>query len=132
MKELYGLLWKLLHLALQRQKSEHLGDLDHLGIEQSHGQDLVLRHMEVSHMVGLYDYKNKINNEEEGGSTVIIQRKINKKHGAHGGSWKVAYADFVTAMMAFFLMLWLLSMLCYTNTFIYVYIYILMYIAKYV
>jgi chemotaxis protein MotB len=47
----------------------------------------------------------------EDGTTVIIQKKINKAHGAHGGSWKVAYADFVTAMMAFFLMLWLLSML---------------------
>jgi len=42
----------------------------------------------------------------------IIIRKVNKKsHGGHhGGSWKVAYADFVTAMMAFFLLLWLLSM----------------------
>ena len=49
--------------------------------------------------------------EGEDGTTVIIQRKINKAHVAHGGSWKVAYADFVTAMMAFFLMLWLLSML---------------------
>lgn len=40
----------------------------------------------------------------------IIVKKI-KKGGAghHGGSWKVAYADFVTAMMAFFLLLWLLS-----------------------
>ena len=42
---------------------------------------------------------------------IIIQKKVIKKHSAHGGSWKVAYADFVTAMMAFFLMLWLLSML---------------------
>ena len=41
----------------------------------------------------------------------IIIKKIKKTSGgAHGGSWKVAYADFVTAMMAFFLMLWLLSM----------------------
>jgi chemotaxis protein MotB len=41
----------------------------------------------------------------------IVIKKV-KKHGEghHGGSWKVAYADFVTAMMAFFLMLWLLSM----------------------
>lgn len=32
-----------------------------------------------------------------------------KKHGHHGGAWKVAYADFVTAMMALFLVLWLVS-----------------------
>ncbi|MBV5324385.1 MAG: hypothetical protein J0626_03450, partial [Rhodospirillaceae bacterium] len=31
--------------------------------------------------------------------------------GAHGGSWKVAYADFVTAMMAFFLVMWLVNSL---------------------
>jgi len=41
----------------------------------------------------------------------IIIKKVKKVHGsAHGGSWKVAYADFVTALMAFFLLLWLLSM----------------------
>jgi chemotaxis protein MotB len=42
----------------------------------------------------------------------IIIKKIKKISGGggHGGSWKVAYADFVTAMMAFFLLLWLLSM----------------------
>ena len=40
----------------------------------------------------------------------IIVKKIKKGgHGHHGGAWKVAYADFVTAMMAFFLLLWLLS-----------------------
>lgn len=40
----------------------------------------------------------------------IIIKKITKGGaGHHGGAWKVAYADFVTAMMAFFLMLWLLS-----------------------
>jgi chemotaxis protein MotB len=40
----------------------------------------------------------------------IIIKKIKKNAaGHHGGAWKVAYADFVTAMMAFFLMLWLLS-----------------------
>ena len=31
------------------------------------------------------------------------------RHGHHGGAWKVAYADFVTAMMALFLVLWLTS-----------------------
>ena len=42
----------------------------------------------------------------------IIIKKVNKKvaGGHHGGAWKVAYADFVTAMMAFFLLMWLLNM----------------------
>ncbi len=40
----------------------------------------------------------------------IIIKKIKKAaHAHHGGAWKVAYADFVTAMMAFFLLLWLLN-----------------------
>lgn len=41
---------------------------------------------------------------------IIIIKRIKKGGGHHGGSWKVAYADFVTAMMAFFLLMWLLSM----------------------
>lgn len=40
---------------------------------------------------------------------IIIKRIKKGGHGAHGGAWKVAYADFVTAMMAFFLLLWLLN-----------------------
>ena len=41
---------------------------------------------------------------------IIIVKKIKKVAGGHhGGAWKVAYADFVTAMMAFFLLLWLLN-----------------------
>lgn len=40
----------------------------------------------------------------------IIVKKVKKKgHSAHGGAWKIAYADFVTAMMAFFLLMWLLG-----------------------
>lgn len=40
----------------------------------------------------------------------IHVKKIKKaSHGHHGGAWKIAYADFITAMMAFFLLLWLLS-----------------------
>ncbi|MBL8328415.1 MAG: flagellar motor protein MotB [Rubrivivax sp.] len=40
----------------------------------------------------------------------IIVKKIKKGgHAAHGGAWKIAYADFVTAMMAFFLLMWLLG-----------------------
>jgi chemotaxis protein MotB len=44
-------------------------------------------------------------------NNIIVIRKIKKiqAYKKHGGSWKVAYADFVTAMMAFFLLLWLLS-----------------------
>jgi chemotaxis protein MotB len=41
----------------------------------------------------------------------IVIKKVIKKggHGHHGGAWKLAYADFVTAMMAFFLLMWLLG-----------------------
>jgi chemotaxis protein MotB len=40
----------------------------------------------------------------------IIVKKIKKAaHGHHGGAWKIAYADFMTAMMAFFLLMWLLG-----------------------
>lgn len=41
---------------------------------------------------------------------IIIKKIIEEGHGGHhGGAWKVAYADFVTAMMAFFLLMWLLG-----------------------
>jgi len=40
---------------------------------------------------------------------IIIKRKKVVAGGAHGGAWKIAYADFVTAMMAFFLLMWLLG-----------------------
>lgn len=47
---------------------------------------------------------------EEAAKQPIIIKKIKKGgHGHHGGAWKIAYADFVTAMMAFFLLLWLLN-----------------------
>ncbi|PKE28954.1 motility protein MotB [Rahnella sp. AA] len=42
---------------------------------------------------------------------IVVVRKKKNKHGGghHGGSWKIAYADFMTAMMAFFLVMWLIS-----------------------
>ena len=40
---------------------------------------------------------------------IIIIRKKVAHGGHHGGAWKVAYADFVTAMMALFIVLWLLN-----------------------
>jgi chemotaxis protein MotB len=40
---------------------------------------------------------------------IIIKKKGRHGHGHHGGAWKVAYADFVTAMMAFFLVMWLVG-----------------------
>jgi chemotaxis protein MotB len=43
------------------------------------------------------------------GGNVIIKREEIVEGGHHGGAWKVAYADFVTAMMAFFLLMWLLN-----------------------
>jgi chemotaxis protein MotB len=46
---------------------------------------------------------------EESKPRVIIRKKKGGHGGAHGGAWKVAYADFVTAMMALFMVLWLLT-----------------------
>tara|TARA_B100000315_G_scaffold260510_1_gene322479 strand:- start:407 stop:1594 length:1188 start_codon:yes stop_codon:yes gene_type:complete len=43
------------------------------------------------------------------GGAVFIKRVKKVEGGGHGGAWKIAYADFVTAMMAFFLLLWLLN-----------------------
>lgn len=44
------------------------------------------------------------------GAPIIIKKKKVSGHGHHGGAWKVAYADFVTAMMAFFLVMWIMGM----------------------
>lgn len=43
------------------------------------------------------------------GPVIVVRRRKKHKHAHHGGSWKIAYADFMTAMMAFFLVMWLLS-----------------------
>ncbi len=44
-------------------------------------------------------------------ATIVIKKKKAKGHAAHhGGSWKVAYADFVTAMMAFFMVMWIIGL----------------------
>ncbi len=45
-----------------------------------------------------------------GKKVVVIKKVIKGGGGHHGGSWKVAYADFVTAMMAFFMVMWILGM----------------------
>lgn len=46
---------------------------------------------------------------EKGASVIIVRRPKKGHHGHHGGAWKVAYADFVTAMMAFFLVMWIMA-----------------------
>jgi len=47
--------------------------------------------------------------EAENEQPIIVIKKKSGHGGSHGGAWKVAYADFVTAMMAFFLVMWLVS-----------------------
>ncbi|MEX2616589.1 MAG: flagellar motor protein MotB [Alphaproteobacteria bacterium] len=47
--------------------------------------------------------------DEKALEPIYIKKKLKANHAPHGGAWKVAYADFVTAMMAFFLLLWLLN-----------------------
>ena len=49
--------------------------------------------------------------DEDTKSPTIIKKGKKHKHPHHGGAWKIAYADFVTAMMAFFLLMWLLASL---------------------
>jgi len=46
---------------------------------------------------------------EDSQRPIIVKRVKKSAHGHHGGAWKIAYADFVTAMMAFFLLMWLLG-----------------------
>ena len=46
---------------------------------------------------------------DEGLRPIIVKRIKKTAGGHHGGAWKIAYADFVTAMMAFFLLMWLLG-----------------------
>lgn len=50
-----------------------------------------------------------MNDEIEAAKPIIIKRIKKGGHDFHGGSWKVAFADFATAMMAFFLLLWLMG-----------------------
>ena len=47
--------------------------------------------------------------EKNSNQPIIVIKKKKHGHGHHGGSWKVALADFMTAMMAFFLLMWLLG-----------------------
>jgi chemotaxis protein MotB len=46
---------------------------------------------------------------DDGLRPIIVKRIKKSAHAPHGGAWKIAYADFVTAMMAFFLLMWLLG-----------------------
>jgi chemotaxis protein MotB len=50
-------------------------------------------------------------NEKKTSDTIVIKKIKKGGEGHHGGAWKIAYADFVTAMMAFFLLMWLISSL---------------------
>ncbi|TXH95511.1 MAG: motility protein MotB, partial [Pseudomonas sp.] len=45
----------------------------------------------------------------ENNQPIIVKRVKKSAAGHHGGAWKIAFADFATAMMAFFLVMWLMS-----------------------
>ena len=47
--------------------------------------------------------------ENSGEQPIIIKKVVKGGGGHHGGAWKVAYADFVTAMMAFFIVMWIIA-----------------------
>ena len=49
-------------------------------------------------------------NEPPPAPIIVVKKIVEAPHEAHhGGAWKIAYADFITAMMAFFLLLWLVG-----------------------
>ncbi|KFE35199.1 flagellar motor protein MotB [Thioclava atlantica] len=50
-----------------------------------------------------------MSNRDNAAPIIIKRKKVSGGDGHHGGAWKVAYADFVTAMMAFFMLMWLLN-----------------------
>ncbi|MEP9368234.1 MotB family protein [Xanthobacter sp. VNH20] len=50
-----------------------------------------------------------MSNKAEHGEIIIIKRHHDEEHEAHSSAWKVAHADFMTAMMAFFLIMWLIN-----------------------
>jgi chemotaxis protein MotB len=52
----------------------------------------------------------------DGTPIIIKKKKVHGGHAHHGGSWKVAYADFVTAMMAFFMVMWIMGLSDDTRT----------------
>src|ERR1700722_5379842 len=52
---------------------------------------------------------SKRDKKGSGRAVIIVKHETADGAGHHGGAWKVAYADFVTAMMAFFLLMWLLN-----------------------
>ena len=47
--------------------------------------------------------------EEPRQEIIIVRRAHNEDEGHHGGVWKIAFADFMTAMMCFFLVMWLIN-----------------------
>jgi chemotaxis protein MotB len=53
--------------------------------------------------------KGRARDGKDARASVVIRREEVVEGGHHGGAWKVAYADFVTAMMAFFLLMWLIN-----------------------
>ena len=50
-----------------------------------------------------------MSDEQKHQEIIIIKRGGEGEHGHHGGAWKIAFADFMTAMMALFLVLWLIN-----------------------
>lgn len=70
---------------------------------------LNVSHEAASRWTGL-TVSSKDGTEDRHAAPIIVRKRAHGAHeGHHGGAWKVAYADFVTAMMAFFLLMWLVG-----------------------
>ena len=66
-----------------------------------------VRRVKASNAPRPRDPRHRMSNDKDRAD--LHQARSAKKGGHHGGAWKIAYADFMTAMMAFFLLMWLLS-----------------------
>ena len=105
-------------LSALKEKIAGAGDRRRIcrgGGRRDHGQRAGDRDPLRAAAVGAVDRRHRrhgierMADDHHHGDIIIIKKKVSGGHGHHGGAWKIAFADFMTAMMAFFLVLWIIN-----------------------